>query len=57
MQPSEALLDEALRIQSNDQSEMGFCYRLLELSDVSQGLSLLLERSYLEYVPCLNFTP
>jgi hypothetical protein len=57
MQPSEVLLDEVLRNQSNVQSEKEFCCRLLELSDVSQGLSPLLERSYLEYVPCLNFTP
>jgi hypothetical protein len=57
MQPDEAQLDEVLRNQSNVQSEMEFCCRLLELSDVSQGLSPLLERSYLEYVPCLNFTP
>jgi hypothetical protein len=57
MQPSEVLLDEVLRNQSNVQSEKEFCFRLLELSDVSQGLSPLLERSYLEYVPCLNFTP
>jgi len=57
MQLDEGQLDEVLRSQSNDQSEMEFCYRLPEPSDVSQGLSLLRERSYLEYVPYLNFTP
>jgi hypothetical protein len=57
MQPDEAQLDEVLRNQSNVQSEMEFCCQLLVLSDVSQGLLLLRERSYLGYVPCLNFTP
>jgi len=57
MQLDEGQLDEVLRSQSNDQSEMEFCYRLLELSDVFPGSSLLQERSYLEYVPYLNFTP
>ena len=53
----EGQLDEVLRSQSNDQSEMEFCYRLRGLSDVFPGSSLLQERSYLEYVPYLNFTP
>ena len=57
MQLDEDQLDEVLRSQSNDQSEMEFCYRLPELSDVFPGSSLLRERSYLEYVPYLNFTP
>jgi len=57
MQLDEDQLDEVLRSQSNDQSEMEFCYRLPELSDVFPGSSLLQERSYLEYVPYLNFTP
>ena len=57
MQLDEGQLDEVLRSQSNDQSEMEFCYRLPELSDVFPGSSLLQERSYLEYVPYLNFTP
>ena len=57
MQLDEVQLDEVLRSQSNDQSEMEFCYRLPELSDVFPGSSLLQERSYLEYVPYLNFTP
>ena len=57
MQLDEDQLDEVLRSQSNDQSEMEFCYRLPELADVCPGLSLLQERSYLEYVPYLNFTP
>ena len=57
MQLNEVQLDEVLRSQSNDQSEMEFCYRLPELSDVFPGSSLLQERSYLEYVPYLNFTP
>ena len=57
MQLDEGQLDEVLRSQSNDQSEMEFCYRLPELSDVFPGSSLLQERLYLEYVPYLNFTP
>ena len=57
MQLDEDQLDEVLRSQSNDQSETEFCYRLPELSDVFPGSSLLQERSYLEYVPYLNFTP
>jgi len=57
MQLDEDQLDEVLRSQSNDQSEMEFYYRLPELSDVFPGSSLLQERSYLEYVPYLNFTP
>ena len=57
MQLDEGQLDEVLRSQSNDQSEMEFCYRLPELSDVFPGSALLQERSYLEYVPYLNFTP
>ena len=57
MQLDEGQLDEVLRSQSNDQSEMEFCYRLRGLSDVFPGSSLLQERSYLEYVPYLNFTP
>ena len=57
MQLDEGQLDEVLRSQSNDQSGMEFCYRLRGLSDVFPGSSLLQERSYLEYVPYLNFTP
>ena len=57
MQLDEDQLDEVLRSQSNDQSEMEFCYRLPELSDVFPGSSLLQDRLYLEYVPYLNFTP
>jgi hypothetical protein len=57
MQQDEVQLGEVLRSQSNDQSEMEFCYRFPVLSDVFPGSALLRELSYLEYVPYLNFTP